>query len=73
MSVFSSVTGQIHIQFTAQASKGYTIQFKNALNDAAWQKVADIPPEAGAHPVDVTDNVGTSAQRFYRVITPVQP
>ena len=64
-----SAAGQIHVLFTAQANKGYTLQYKAALTDPVWQKLIDIGPQAAAHAVDIPDPMGTNTQRFYRVIT----
>jgi hypothetical protein len=65
--------GQIHVLFTAEANKGYTVQYKTLLTDPTWQKLVDVAPQAAAHAVDVPDTVGANAQRFYRVITPPEP
>jgi hypothetical protein len=65
--------GQVHVLFTAEANKGYTVQTKSALTDPIWQKLVDVAPQATAHAVDVPDTVGTATQRFYRVITPQAP
>ncbi len=72
LSVTTSVPGQTHIQFIAEPSKGYTIQFKNLLSDPAWTKFTDIAPQAASHAVDVTDSTTGIGQRFYRVATPIQ-
>ncbi|MDB6173848.1 MAG: Spore coat protein CotH [Chthoniobacteraceae bacterium] len=59
------------LRFTARANHSYTIQFKNALSDGVWQRLADFP----AQPADrVEEQIDTSApaSRFYRVITPQQ-
>ena len=72
VTITSTTPGQNHIQFTAQANKGYTIQFKNALPDAAWSHLADIAAQAAAHVADYIDTPGNT-QRFYRVVTPIQP
>jgi hypothetical protein len=65
--------GQAHVLFMAQADKGYTVQYKAALADPAWQKLVDVPSQAAAHAVDIADPIGTNQQRFYRVITPQDP
>jgi hypothetical protein len=65
--------GQVHVLFTAQADKAYTVQYKTVLTDLTWQKLVDVAPQAAAHTVDVPDAVGANTQRFYRVITPQQP
>ncbi len=69
----SSVTGQMHIKFIAQATKTYSVQFKASLADAAWTKLSDVPAQSAAHAVDVTDTTPGVARRFYRVVTPQQP
>jgi hypothetical protein len=61
------------VLFTAEANKGYTIQYKTALTDSTWQKLADVAPQAAAHAVDIPDPVGANTQRFYRVVTPQDP
>jgi hypothetical protein len=67
------VAGQVHVLFTAEANKDYTIQYKSALTDPAWQKLADVPSQTVSHAVDVADAIGANVQRFYRVITPRVP
>jgi hypothetical protein len=69
----TSAGGQVHILFSAEANKGYTVQYKAALTDATWQKLVDVAPGAAAHAVDVPDSIGANTQRFYRVITPPEP
>jgi len=67
------IAGQTHVQFTAQANKSYTVQYKNSLNEAAWQKLTDVPPAAAVHLVDIIDSTSGALQRFYRVVIPQQP
>ena len=69
-SIAAGAPGERHILFTAQPDRGYTVQFKDTLTDSAWQKLADIAPAATAREMDVTDFIGASTQRFYRVVTP---
>ena len=73
VTITSPVPGQIHILFTAQANKGYTVQFKTTPGDPVWQRLSDVAAQSLLHQVDILDNVGTTAQRFYRVVTPQQP
>ncbi len=73
VAITSPAPGQTHIKFTASANNGYTIQYKAALTDATWIKFTDIAPQASAHAVDVTDATPSLTQRFYRVVTPIQP
>jgi hypothetical protein len=67
------VGAQVHILFTAEANKAYTVQYKAALADTTWQKLVDVPAQAIAHAVDVPDPIGANPQRFYRVTTPPAP
>jgi len=74
VTITAPVAGQYHIQFTAQANVGYTIQYKNALSDAAWTHLTDMPAQASAHAVDYMDGTaGGNVRRYYRVVTPQQP
>jgi hypothetical protein len=57
------------IRFIAQQDRTYTIQFKNTLLDATWQKLRDIPA-AETRNIEVIDSGATGASRFYRVVTP---
>ncbi len=68
----SSVTeGEMHIHFVAQIGLTYTIQYKNALTDAAWLHLYDVAAPAAPLAIDYNDtSVGISTQRFYRVVTP---
>ena len=72
-SVSAGAVGEMHIMFTAQPDRAYTVQFKDALTDPAWQKLVDVVAAATAREIDVTDSIATSIQRFYRVVTPQQP
>ena len=72
-SITATVPGQMHIQFTAQANVGYTIQYKNLLTDATWLHLTDIVAQTSAHPVDYIDIPGANTKRFYRIVTPLQP
>ena len=60
------------ITFPAKANMTYTVQYKSALNDAVWQKLVDFPAASTDQMRQTTDTTGGS-QRFYRVITPMQP
>lgn len=60
------------IRFIAQAGKSYTIEFKNSLSDAQWQKLVDIAAPASQQVIEHTDATGGS-NRFYRVVTPQRP
>lgn len=64
--------GEISFQFQAQANRTYTVQYADGLNPILWRKLVDLP----ARPTDtvhvVTDPAG-AGDRYYRVVTPIQP
>lgn len=63
--------GTMHIDFTAQSGKSYTVQYKDDLNATFWLKLIDIAPGT-TRALQVTDTPPTPA-RFYRIVTPAQP
>ena len=65
--------GQTVIRFTAAANKGYTIQFKNTLLDATWQKLTDLAADPAVRSLEIPDPAPGFPTRFYRVVTPIQP
>lgn len=66
--------GKPAISFTRVEGKTYTVQFKNALNEATWTKLTDVSAQPGSGWIEVLDNSLTlGTQRFYRVVTPAQP
>ena len=64
--------GPVRLQFNAASNLTYSVQFKNALSDPAWSKLADAPAGA-ARPVQVLDPTAAGATRFYRLRTPQVP
>ncbi len=68
----TKIAGGFRIQFTAQAGKGYTIQYRDTLTVGAWLRLTDIAPPASTQPVTF-DNPTALPQRFYRVVTPTVP
>lgn len=63
--------GGFIITFPAKAGKTYTIQYKNALTDATWTELIDVPAQGSNTNFQHTDT-GSGAARFYRIITPQQ-
>ncbi len=64
--------GEATISFLAQASKTYTVQYKDDLN-ATWQWLADLTAYPTARMVSVTDPGLLLTNRFYRLVTPRMP
>ncbi len=72
VSVMSNGGAGMSIAFPAKANISYTVQFKNSLDETVWQKLADFPATGSDRLQQATDAT-EGAQRFYRVITPMQP
>ena len=72
-SSIAKVSGVTVVRFTAAANKGCTIQFKNTLLDAVWQKLTDIAADPSVRSLEIRDTAASGfPARFYRVVTPIQ-
>jgi hypothetical protein len=58
--------GQVVISFPTQTGRTYTLQYKNALSDAAWQD--DPPSIVGDGTIKSIGEPAGLASRFYRVL-----
>jgi hypothetical protein len=70
-----SATG-LQLTFTAAAARSYSVLASADASSATWSKLLDIPASPASKDVVVT--VGNPAthdfpQRFYRIVTPLQP
>ena len=70
----SGWNGSLMIRFQAVSGKSYSVQYRDAILDGAWRKLADIAPGANNRLVELADrpSSGTTV-RFYRLITPGTP
>jgi hypothetical protein len=59
--------GAITFAFTSEAGATYRVQYKDSLDDAAWQ-TAETKTGTGSD-ISVSYSM-TAANRFYRVVTP---
>jgi len=67
-------TRRPQFNFVAVSGIGYTIQYSDTPNSAAWHKLYDVPADPATRRVTVNDSAATTvAIRFYRVVTPIQP
>lgn len=64
--------GQVRLQFTAQAGKSYTLQYRDTLAPGAWNRLSDIAPPGATQVITVDDPTGLPG-RFYRLVTPRAP
>ena len=68
----SGVPGLPVVTFPAISNKTYTVQFKDNLNVASWQRLADIAARTNNR-VEIVPDPAAGTNRFYRVATPRQP
>lgn len=66
--------GMVNLQFGAVSNRNYTIQFTESLDQGAshWRKLADVVASSTNRLVTVVD-LDSQTNRFYRVVTPLQP
>ena len=67
-----SETEGFGISFVAEPAKTYTVQYTDDLENGVWRTLADVIARADQRVETVWDVEGTS-QRFYRLVTPIQP
>jgi hypothetical protein len=66
--------GQWTVRFTVTAGKTYSVLYKNALTDATWTKLGDLPAQGSNGEVGLIDSsAGGATRRFYQVVTPQAP
>jgi hypothetical protein len=61
------------LQFWADSERSYSVLWSEAVSGGTWQKVLDVFPQTLPRPVVITNAVGGSAHRFYRLVSPAQP
>src|SRR5436190_10892613 len=54
------------MSWSADLGNPFTLQFKDKLTDGAWLTVTNGLP--GSNPLTLTDNAGTSSQRYFRLV-----
>ena len=60
------------LTFDAVAAKTYSVLYKDALSDAGWSKLTDVPAPAVDQTETVVDTAAGST-RFYVLVTPATP
>jgi hypothetical protein len=66
-----AVSGGYAIEFVAQSTRAYTVQYKAFVTDPTWLPLQQVPAAYGTRTILVTDPA-LQGQRFYRVVTPPQ-
>jgi len=60
------------IQFRAVSNQTYTVQYQPALTDG-WTRLADVVAFPTNRLVSITNALGASDARYYRLVTPRTP
>jgi hypothetical protein len=68
-----STTNGITLQFTAQPSNIYVVQYRTNFDTGPWETLSNISTQGVVRPVQVFDSGGGSRQRFYRIGTQLVP
>ena len=64
----------VTLRFATAPHRSYTLQYRDSLTEASWQKLADLPAETEARTVEITDPLaGDRPARYYRIIVWVSP
>jgi hypothetical protein len=71
-----TVTGQtssgpaMEIRFDAEASKTYTLEYRNGVAGGSWQTLTSLPAYSTNSPRVILDPAVSQPQRYYRLRTP---
>lgn len=65
-----NIGANVTLTFPAVADKTYSVLYKNSLTETGWAKLTDVPASATNGLQTVTDSHGSSAARYYRLVTP---
>jgi hypothetical protein len=69
-----AVGASVTLSFNAIADKTYSVLYKNALTEANWAKLVDVPASTTNAVTTLNDSLEGLAARFYRLTTPaLQP
>jgi hypothetical protein len=65
-------TGDVTLWFNAVSNRTYTVQYTDRLNPILWRKLTDVLARTNSRMEVLVDPISVS-NRFYRVVTPIQP
>ena len=67
-------SAQFRVAFPAEANRSYTVQSSQTLLSGSWSKLLDFPATGEARSLELLDSIPANrTNRFYRIVTPVQP
>lgn len=72
VTLVGSAPGERRIAFVAKPGRSYTILYRDSLDAGGWTRLTDVPSAFHQRTFEVTDP-GAGEQRYYRLVTPVQP
>jgi hypothetical protein len=64
---------EILLRFNAVPDRSYSVQYRDALATAPWQRLVDVPASVTPAVMEVPDTPFPDRIRFYRLVTPAQP
>ncbi len=73
---FTQIAAQndnVVLQFLAISNRTYSLLYKPTLDITTWSKLTDLSAHPTNRVVNVTNNIPGHTQRFYRLVTPMQP
>jgi len=59
--------GVVSFSFGTTPGRTYRVDYRNDLNETAWTPLGPSQV-ANGNSINIADNIGASAQRFYRVV-----
>ena len=65
--------GPLEFGFMGQAGQSYSVLWREQLSVGTWEVLTNIPTLSATQPVLIQDEIAGRAQRFYRIVTPMQP
>jgi hypothetical protein len=65
-------TGAATLSFLAVSNRAYTVQFSDGLNPIQWQKLVDVLAGPNTRRETYRDT-SPATDRYYRLVTPMQP
>ena len=66
-------SGVATLRFYCDSEKSYTVQSSDTALAGSWVNVANVFPTALPRLVEITNSIGASTKRFYRLVTPALP
>lgn len=69
----ATLNDSVVLQFLAISNRTYSLLYKPALDAATWSRLTDFAAQPTNRLMTVTNSIPGNGQRFYRLVTPMQP